>query len=107
MTNAINNQYLLGKIYHVGSAGLTMAEVRRMYVPSDDLDKQSYLREYINATMVDGEKPEMYSERMCIIKEKLAEVGISKSEHETNFTFCCAFGPTMSSTGKYCSMPPA
>ena len=40
-----------------------MAEVRRMYVPSDDLDKQSYLREYINAAMVLGEKPETYFER--------------------------------------------
>ena len=40
-----------------------MAEVRRMYVPSDDLDKQSFLREYFNAAMVPGEKPETYCER--------------------------------------------
>ena len=36
-----------------------MTEVRRMFVPSNDLDKQSYVREYMNATMVDSEKPEM------------------------------------------------
>ena len=34
-----------------------MAEVRRMYVPSDDLDKQAHLRDYLNAAMVDGEQP--------------------------------------------------
>ena len=31
VTNAINNQYLLGTIYRVGITGLAMAEVGRMY----------------------------------------------------------------------------
>ena len=47
-----------------------MAEVRRLYVPCDDLDKQSYLREYISAAMVNDEKPKTYFERMTIIKKK-------------------------------------
>ena len=31
VTNAIKNQYLLGTIYRVGSTGLAMVEVGRMY----------------------------------------------------------------------------
>ena len=47
-----------------------MAEVRRLYLPSDDLGKRSYLREYLNAAIIDGEKPEMCFERTIIIREK-------------------------------------
>ena len=60
ITSAVTNSFLLGKIDELGSPGLAMTEVRRMYVPSDDLDRQSHLREYINAAMVPGEKPETY-----------------------------------------------
>ena len=63
ITSAVTNSFLLRKIYELGSPSLAMAEVRRMYVPSDDLDKQSFLREYFNAAMVPGEKPETYFER--------------------------------------------
>ena len=84
-----------------------MAEMRRVYVPSDDLHKQSYLREYINAAMVDGEKPEMYVERMCIIKEKLAEVGMSKLEHETNVHILQHFSPDYEVDKKILGMHPA
>ena len=41
-----------------------------MYLPSDDLGKRSYLREYLNAAIIDGEKPEMCFERTIIIREK-------------------------------------
>ena len=56
ITNAITNSFLLGKIYELGSPSLAMVEIRRQYVPSDDLDKQSHLREYISVAMIDGEK---------------------------------------------------
>ena len=41
ITSAVRNLFLLGKIYELGSPSLAMAEVRRMYVSSNDLDKQS------------------------------------------------------------------
>ena len=55
-----HNSPLLRKIQEIGSPGLAMAEIRRHYVPSDDLDKQACLREYINAEMVEGEEPALY-----------------------------------------------
>ena len=94
ITNAVTNSVLLGKIHELGSSSLGMAEVRRMYVPSDDLDKQSYLREYINAAMVLGEKPETYFERMAIIRENLAEVGIPNRTTSRSYTYYSAFHPT-------------
>ena len=57
-----------------------MAAVRRHYVPSDDLDKQAYQRECINARMKEGEGPTPYFERMNIIREKLSEEAIPKSD---------------------------
>ena len=84
ITNAVTNSFLLGKIYELRNPSLAMAEIRRMYVPNDDLDNQAYLREYVNTAMVPGEKPETYFERMTIITEKLAEVGTPKSDHESN-----------------------
>ena len=78
----IHNSPLPRKIQAIGSPSLAMAEIRRHYVPSDDLDKQAYLREYINAEMVEGEEPALYFERMSIIREKLAEVGIHKTDQE-------------------------
>ena len=51
------NSPLLKETQEIGSPNPAMAEIRRHYVPSDDLDKQAYLREYINAEMVEGEEP--------------------------------------------------
>ena len=45
ITNALSNESLLYKIYDIGSPSLAMVEVRRHYVPSEDLDKQAYQRE--------------------------------------------------------------
>ena len=61
-----------------------MAEVRRHYVPSDDLDKQAYQREYINAHMKEGGDPTLYFERMSIIRENLFVVGIPKTDQEAS-----------------------
>ena len=62
ITNAVTSSFLLGKIYELRNPSLAMAEIRRMYVPNDDLDNQAYLREYVNTAMVPGEKPERYFE---------------------------------------------
>ena len=74
------NSPLLRKIQEIGSPSLAMAEIRRHYVPTYDLEKQAYLREYMNAEMVEGEEPALYFERISIIREKLAEVGIHKTD---------------------------
>ena len=44
ITTAIADSSLLPKTNEVRTPSLAMAEVRRMYVPSDNLDKQAYLR---------------------------------------------------------------
>lgn len=49
-----------------------MAEVCRMYVPHDDLNKKSYLRElliprWLTVTMVDSENPEIDFELVSVI----------------------------------------
>ena len=75
-----HNSPLLRKIQEIGSPSLAMAEIRRHYVPTYDLEKQAYLREYMNAEMVEGEEPALYFERISIIREKLAEVGIHKTD---------------------------
>ena len=49
------------------------------------LDKQAYLREYINAEIAEGGEPAIYFEGISIIREKLAEVGIHKTDEESNF----------------------
>ena len=79
-----HNSPLLRKIQEIGSSSLAMAKIRRHYVLSDDLDKQAYLQEHINAEMVEGEEPALYFERMSIIREKLAEVEIHKTDQEAN-----------------------
>ena len=79
-----HNSPLVRKIQEIGSPSLAMAEIRRHYVPGDDLDKQAYLREYIIAEMVEGEEPALYFERMNISRGKLAEVGIHKTDQEAN-----------------------
>ena len=61
-----------------------MAEIQRTHVPGDDVDKQAYLREYINAKMDDGEALTLYFERRGIIMEKLALICIIKSDQEEN-----------------------
>ena len=38
IASAVTNSFQLGKIYEQGSPSLAMAEFRRMYVPSDDID---------------------------------------------------------------------
>ena len=43
--------------------------------------------------MVPGEKPETYFERMTITREKLAEVGIPKSDHESNLHILQCLSP--------------
>ncbi|CAN0239714.1 unnamed protein product, partial [Laminaria digitata] len=73
INHAINSQSLLRKMYDLGSPSLSMALIRKTYVPSDDLDKHAYTREYINAEMIKGEQPALYFDRMSIICEKLAE----------------------------------
>ena len=79
-----HNSPLLRKIREIGSPSLAMAETRRHYVPSDGLDKQAHLREYIKAEMAEGDEPAIYFERMNIIREKLAQVGIHKIDQEAN-----------------------
>ena len=79
-----HNSPLLRKIQEIGSSSLAMAKIRRHYVLSDDLDKQAYLQEHINAEMVEGEEPALYFERMSIIREKLAEVGTHKTDQGAN-----------------------
>lgn len=61
-----HNLPLLRKIQDIGSPRLAMAEIRRHYVPSDDLDKQAYLRDYLNAAMVEGGEPAICL-RGCIL----------------------------------------
>lgn len=78
VTNVIANSSLLRKIYNLGSASLTMAEVRRTCVPSDDLDIQMHLRDYIDTAMDDDGQPVLYFESVSTIRENLAEVGIAK-----------------------------
>ena len=82
-----------------------MAEIRRHYVPSDDLDKQAYLREYINAEMVEREEPALYFERMSIIRETLAEVGVQKTDQEANLHILQCLTSTSRSTKRYFSTP--
>ncbi|CAM9184868.1 unnamed protein product, partial [Laminaria digitata] len=84
INHAMTSQSLLRNIYVLGSPSLAMALIRKKYVPSDDLDKHAYTREYINAEMIKGEQPALCFERMSIICEKLAEVGIEKTDHEIN-----------------------
>lgn len=55
---------------------------RKTYIPNDDLDKQSHSKEYIDDNITDGEDPPMYFERVSLIREKLAEVGIHKTDRE-------------------------
>ena len=61
-----------------------MAEIRRHYVRIDDLDKQAYQREYINAHMKEGEDLTLYFESMSVIRGKLFEVGVPKTYQEAN-----------------------
>ena len=74
ITNALSNSSLLCQINDIGSHCLAMAEVRRHYVPSDDLDKQANGKECINAHMKEGEEPTLFFERGSIIRETLSEV---------------------------------
>ena len=60
-TNALPRSSLLYKVYDIGSPSIAMAEGRRHFVPSDDLDKQACQKEYINAYMKEGEDPTLIS----------------------------------------------
>ena len=82
-----------------------MTEIRRHYVPSDDLVKQAYLREYINAEVVEGDEPALYFERMSTIREKLAEVGIHETDQEANLHILQCLTSTSRSTKRYFSTP--
>ena len=84
ITTAVNDSSFLRKMYELGSPSLARAEICRTHVPGDDLDKQGYLREYINAKVAAWEAPALYLGRMSTIREKLAEVGITKPDQEAN-----------------------
>lgn len=54
ITTAITNSSLLCEIYERSSPSLAMPKIRPAHVPNDDVDKQAYLRGYINDKMIDG-----------------------------------------------------
>ncbi|MEP6389042.1 MAG: hypothetical protein ABJ056_03870, partial [Halioglobus sp.] len=84
ITIALPNSSSVYGTYDICSPSLAMAAVLPHDLPGDDLDKQVYQREYINAHMKEGEDPTILFESMGIIREKLAQVGIPKSDKEPN-----------------------
>ena len=82
VTQASTDRSLLRKKWDLGSPSLSMAMIPKPYVSSDERDKHAYTREQINAEMIEGEQSALYFERMTIICETLAGVGIVKTERE-------------------------
>ena len=93
INHVITDQSLLRKNWNLVSPSRAMPVTRKPYVPSDEFDKHTYTRECINIEMTEGEQLALYVERICIILEKLPEVGIIKTERDTRYQLTQATMP--------------